>query len=75
MDSERQRGGAHIDWEDVLEFLRDKQRLATKFEASFGRRKQELDVGLAVYNIGDREGEKARRFRRSDAFPIPAANF
>ena len=42
MDGDRQRG---IDWEDVLAFLRDKQRLATKFEASFSRRKQELDVG------------------------------
>jgi len=61
MDGDRQRSDAQIDWEDVLAFLHAKQRLATKFEASFGRRKQELDVGLAVHHFGHRKGKEAGR--------------
>lgn len=44
MDAIAKRDGSQIDWEDVLNFLQAKRRLAYKFEASFNQRKQELDV-------------------------------
>lgn len=44
MDNIKSENGSQIDWEDVLEFLNKKRRLVTKFEISFGKRKQELDV-------------------------------
>ena len=44
MDSSKNQSDCQIDWEDVLNFLHKKRRLATKFEMSFNKRKQELDV-------------------------------
>jgi len=44
MDGIEKQNASQIDWEDVLNFLHAKRRLATKFEMSFNKRKQELDV-------------------------------
>ena len=44
MENIKAKDNNQIDWEDVLEFLNNKKKLVTKFEASFNKRKQELDV-------------------------------
>ena len=44
MEDNSNKGDKQIDWEDVLHFLQQKRKLVNKFELSFNRRKEELDV-------------------------------
>lgn len=64
MEDVNDQKGNKVDWEDVLDFLNAKRRLATKFEMSFGRRKQELDVSLQDNYSPSGKRAQTRRYYR-----------